>query len=52
MGLTCGSTGGADWFVRDRKGPHVDREAWTVKFDPTGRRTMPRSPTKLAKIVG
>ena len=24
-----------DWFVRDRKAPHVDREAWTVKFEPT-----------------
>ena len=24
-----------DWFVRQRKAPHVDREAWTVKFDPT-----------------
>lgn len=22
------------WFVRDRKAPHVDREAWTVKFEP------------------
>ena len=26
---------GADWFVRDAKAPHVSREAWTVKFDPT-----------------
>ena len=25
---------GADWYVRDPKGPHVDREAWTVKFEP------------------
>ncbi len=25
---------GADWFVPDLKGPHVDREAWTVKFQP------------------
>lgn len=22
------------WFVGDRKAPHVDREAWTVKFEP------------------
>jgi Cof subfamily protein (haloacid dehalogenase superfamily) len=22
-----------DWFIRDKKAPHVDREAWTVKFD-------------------
>src|SRR6516162_7258528 len=26
---------GADWFVLDPKGPHVAREAWTVRFDPT-----------------
>ncbi len=25
---------GADWFVSDPKAPHVDREAWTVKFEP------------------
>ena len=24
-----------DWFVHERKAPHVDREAWTVKFEPT-----------------
>src|ERR1700685_4510670 len=26
---------GADWFIRDPKAPHVARETWTVKFDPT-----------------
>jgi Cof subfamily protein (haloacid dehalogenase superfamily) len=25
---------GADWYVPGPKGPHVDREAWTVKFQP------------------
>ena len=25
---------GADWYVPDLKGAHVDREAWTVKFEP------------------
>ncbi len=25
---------GADWYVSDTKAPHVDREAWTVKFEP------------------
>jgi hypothetical protein len=25
---------GADWYVTDPKAPHVDREAWTVKFEP------------------
>ena len=24
-----------DWFVTKKDAPHVDREAWTVKFDPT-----------------
>ena len=27
---------GEDWYVPDPKGPHVDREAWTVKFDAQG----------------
>jgi hydroxymethylpyrimidine pyrophosphatase-like HAD family hydrolase len=26
---------GAEWFVRERHAPHVDREEWTVKFPPT-----------------
>jgi Cof subfamily protein (haloacid dehalogenase superfamily) len=26
---------GNDWLVRDPAGPHVAREAWTVKFPPT-----------------
>jgi Cof subfamily protein (haloacid dehalogenase superfamily) len=26
---------GAEWFVRQRDAPHVDREEWTVKFPPT-----------------
>jgi Cof subfamily protein (haloacid dehalogenase superfamily) len=25
---------GADWLLLNDKGPHVDREAWTVKFPP------------------
>jgi Cof subfamily protein (haloacid dehalogenase superfamily) len=25
---------GADWLLQNNKGPHVDREAWTVKFPP------------------
>ena len=24
-----------EWFVHARKAPHVDREAWTVKFEPS-----------------
>src|ERR1700691_5318424 len=26
---------GADWFIRHPKAPHVARETWTVKVDPT-----------------
>ena len=26
---------GSDWYVRDPKAPHVDREAQTVQFPPT-----------------
>ncbi len=43
---------GNDWFVRTRHGPHVDREEWTVKFEPT---VVDRYDDKLdgvVKIVG
>jgi Cof subfamily protein (haloacid dehalogenase superfamily) len=40
------------WFVQDLKGPHVDREAWTVGFKPEV--TSDYSPYigQTAKIVG
>jgi Cof subfamily protein (haloacid dehalogenase superfamily) len=43
---------GADWYVPDPAGPHVDREAWTVKFQP---KILPRIEDvtdNVAKIVG
>jgi Cof subfamily protein (haloacid dehalogenase superfamily) len=45
---------GADWYVPKQDGPHVAREAWTVKFEP---KIMPgdgvRSLTSsVAKLVG
>jgi Cof subfamily protein (haloacid dehalogenase superfamily) len=43
---------GADWFVPDLKGPHVDREAWTVKFAPTLMRSIDENTADVAKIVG
>jgi Cof subfamily protein (haloacid dehalogenase superfamily) len=43
---------GADWFVTDRNGPHVDREAWTVKFDPTVVPSLEGMTKDIAKIVG
>ncbi|HTW06577.1 MAG TPA: Cof-type HAD-IIB family hydrolase [Acidimicrobiales bacterium] len=43
---------GADWFVRNLKAPHVDREAWTVKFDPTPVDSLAAVSDGVAKIVG
>ena len=43
---------GAEWFVTDPKGPHVDREAWTVKFDPTVVDTYEHLSDHVAKLVG
>jgi hypothetical protein len=43
---------GADWFVTDSKGPHVDREAWTVKFDPTVVDDYQHLTDSVAKLVG
>jgi Cof subfamily protein (haloacid dehalogenase superfamily) len=43
---------GADWYVRDLKGPHVDREAWTVQFDPTIVESYDGIIDGVAKIVG
>jgi Cof subfamily protein (haloacid dehalogenase superfamily) len=43
---------GADWFVTDPKGPHVDREAWTVKFDPTVVDSYDDLTDNVAKLVG
>jgi Cof subfamily protein (haloacid dehalogenase superfamily) len=43
---------GADWFVTDPKGPHVDREAWTVKFDPVVVDGYDDLSANVAKLVG
>jgi hypothetical protein len=43
---------GADWYVPDRKGPHVDREAWTVKFEPRIMTSIEGLTGNVAKIVG
>ncbi|HYB89231.1 MAG TPA: Cof-type HAD-IIB family hydrolase [Streptosporangiaceae bacterium] len=42
---------GADWFVRDPKGPHVARESWTVKFDPTPIGSFAPVSDHVAKVV-
>jgi Cof subfamily protein (haloacid dehalogenase superfamily) len=42
----------ADWYVPDVKGPHVDREAWTVKFEPKVMTSLDGLTDDVAKIVG
>jgi Cof subfamily protein (haloacid dehalogenase superfamily) len=43
---------GADWYVRDPQGPHVEREAWTVRFDPTVVSDYRSLTGGVAKMVG
>jgi Cof subfamily protein (haloacid dehalogenase superfamily) len=43
---------GADWFVRDREGPHVAHESSTVQFAPTLVASFDDLTTGVAKIVG
>src|SRR5262245_42783012 len=43
---------GTDWFVRERHGPHVDREEWTVKFPPTVVPNFKGLTNDVAKLVG
>lgn len=43
---------GADWYVRDLKGPHVDQEAATVQFQPFVSEGFDGLCDRVAKIVG
>ena len=43
---------GTDWYVRDVKAPHVDREAWTVKFQPKLMDGIDGLTDHVAKLVG
>jgi Cof subfamily protein (haloacid dehalogenase superfamily) len=43
---------GEDWFVADRKAPHVERESWTVKFEPTVVDRIDDHLHDVVKIVG
>jgi Cof subfamily protein (haloacid dehalogenase superfamily) len=44
---------GADWYVPSADGPHVDRESWTVKFQPKVMQDGVRGlTTDVAKLVG
>lgn len=43
---------GADWYVPDREGPHVAREAWTVRFRPKVMSRIQDVTDHVAKLVG
>jgi Cof subfamily protein (haloacid dehalogenase superfamily) len=43
---------GADWYVPDPKAPHVDREAWTVKFEPKVMDGLEGLTDGVVKLVG
>lgn len=43
---------GNEWLVRDTNAPHVDREAWTVKFRPKSVQDFSGALRKAVKIVG
>jgi len=43
---------GADWYVPDPAGPHVAREAWTVKFQPKVMTSVGDLTDNVAKLVG
>ncbi len=40
------------WYIRDAKGPHVEREQWTVKFPPSVVKAFAGFLGRVAKIVG
>jgi Cof subfamily protein (haloacid dehalogenase superfamily) len=52
FGLSVWIYRGADWYVPDLKGPHVDREAWTVKFQPKVMKGLDGLTDGVAKMVG
>ena len=52
FGLTVWIYRGAEWYVRDLTGPHVDHEAATVQFQPTLAETFAGLGDGVAKIVG
>jgi Cof subfamily protein (haloacid dehalogenase superfamily) len=52
FGLSVWLYRGADWFVRDRDGPHVERESHTVQFEPSVVAGFDDVSGRIAKIVG
>ena len=52
FGLSVWIYRGADWYVRDMTGPHVDRESRTVQFAPTLVPSFDGLEQDVAKVVG
>lgn len=52
FGLTVWLYRGADWYVPDLQGPHVDRESWTVKFQPKLMTNLEELTDHVVKLVG
>jgi Cof subfamily protein (haloacid dehalogenase superfamily) len=52
LGLDVWVYSGNDWLIRDPKAPHVDREAWTVKFPPVVVQDFGDRLKDAVKIVG
>jgi hypothetical protein len=52
FGLSVWVYRGADWYVPDLSGPHVDRESWTVKFQPKVMTSIKDLTSSVAKLVG
>lgn len=51
-GLDVWVYSGNDWLVHDASAPHVDREAWTVKFQPKVVKDFESALQNAVKIVG
>jgi len=51
-GLDAWIYSGNDWLITERDAPHVAREAWTVKFEPTIVADFDKQLNQVAKIVG
>jgi Cof subfamily protein (haloacid dehalogenase superfamily) len=51
-GLSVWVYQGADWFVLDLNGPHIQRESWACQFEPTELANFEGVGADIAKIVG
>jgi hypothetical protein len=52
FGLAVWVYRGSEWLVLDPEGPHVDRETFTVQFEPTVVDDFHGVTSKVAKVVG